>query len=427
MPDPQTASADASPPTDRPFSPVEAEERTELLDIFRGVAVLGILLVNLGLFFAPIYTMMLKSTWVAPIDRIAKVLIVFLAEGKFYTVFSFLFGLGAAVQMGRADARGRPFAGFFARRLGWLLLIGACHAFLIWYGDILATYALLGFVLLLFFRRKNTTLLVWTIVFLLIPLVFVTGFTMLLFLGNLVPEAAEAIDNAMAESRELNQERIDEANRVYPAGGYREILPLRAQQVGTIYGYSLMVMPGILAIFLIGFNFGRRGFFQNVQTHLPRIRKLLPWLLLAGLLGSGTYTALRLTLDQMRPTPLILLQSVSSIVGNLSLCFSYLLGITLLVQRDSWHRLFRPLAAVGRMALTNYLMHSLLFTLLANGYGLGFYGRVRPSVGLLLTLATFALQILLSNWWLRRFRYGPAEWLWRSLSYGRLQPMRRSA
>jgi len=417
-------------PTSRPpdaplLAPVPTAERVELLDILRGVAVLGILLVNMELFFAPIYSLSFASAWTAPFDRVVDALIAFIAQGKFYTMFSFLFGLGAAVQLERADERGRPFEGFFARRLGWLLLIGLCHAFLVWYGDILAQYALIGFVLLLFVRCKNKTLLVWTVLLLLVPLILFGCITALTSLAGFFPESAEAVDDAMAESRQAYQERIDEANRVYPVGSYGEILPLRVRQVGTIYSFMFFAAPGILGMFLIGLNLGRRRVFHELPTHLPRIRKLLPWLLLFSLLAGGAYAALQSFVDQMRPSALLWLQQTAFFLGSPALSFSYVFGIALLVQCERWRRLVRPVAAVGRMALTNYLMHSLVFTFVANGYGLGYYGRVRPLIGLAMTLGTFVVQILLSNWWLRRFRYGPMEWLWRSLSYGRLQPMPR--
>jgi uncharacterized protein len=119
-----------------------------------------------------------------------------------------------------------------------------------------------------------------------------------------------------------------------------------------------------------------------------------------------------------------LLQQLGMIVGGPAQSLFYACAIILLWQKESWRRRLTPLAAVGRMALTNYLMHSVVFTTLANSYGFGLYGRIPPSVGILMTLAMFALQIPLSNWWLSRFRFGPVEWLWRSLTYWRLQPMR---
>jgi uncharacterized protein len=243
--------------------------------------------------------------------------------------------------------------------------------------------------------------------------------------AELIPEGAEAIDEAMAQSEQQTAQNFDEALRVYPTGGYGEILPLRARQVGTIYTYVLFAAPNILAMFLIGLNLGRRRLFHDLTPHLPRIRRLLPWLLVLGLVLSGLFTALRFNVEQTRPSPLLLLQQVGFLLGSTALSFAYVFGIALLVRRESLLRLFRPLAAVGRMALTNYLMHSLIFTFVANGYGLGFYGRLRPPVGLAMTLAMFVLQIVLSNWWLGRFRFGPMEWLWRSLSYRKLQPMRR--
>jgi uncharacterized protein len=307
----------------------------------------------------------------------------------------------------------------------WLLVIGACHAFLIWFGDILATYALIGFWLILFARRKSTTLLVWTIVMLLLPLALLTGIVGILELAKLSPEATAEVEQGFAENREQAQERLEAARVGYAAGGYREILPLRARQVATSYSYFFFGAPGILAMFLLGLNLGRRRFFHDPAPHLPIIRRWIGWLFVVGLAANALMVVLVRSVDQIVPSPAMLLQQVTFLVGGPALCFAYVGGIVLLAQRESWRRLLMPLAAVGRMALTNYLMHSLVFTTLANGYGGGLYGKVSPSVGLLLTLAMFAIQIPLSNAWLRRFRFGPVEWLWRSLTYLRLQPMRR--
>ena len=433
--DPDENAVEALPPEPAPapaplpaLAPTTGGERVELIDVLRGFAILGILLVNMQMFFSPIYLMASAATWWSgTADRIVELSIQFVAQGKFYAMFSFLFGMGLAIQMERAEARGARFGRFFAMRLVWLLLIGAVHATLIWFGDILALYALLGFVLMLFRRRTNKTLLIWTIILMLLPLVLigmgVLAFSMLQFApADVQAETMESIELAGQETMEL----VDRARIVYATGGYGEILELRLTQLGTVYSYIIISAPNVLALFLIGLNLGRRRLFHNVAEHLPAIRRWAVALLLVGLaantLGVIATTAID---DPMVPSPVMWLAQVGMIFGGAGLCFFYVTGVTLLYQRAAWRRLLGHLAPVGRMALTNYLMHSIVFTTLANSYGFGLYGKIPPSIGLLMTLTTFGLQIPLSAWWLRRFRFGPMEWVWRSLTYNRRQPMRR--
>jgi uncharacterized protein len=411
-----------------PLAPVGEGERVELLDILRGVAIFGILLVNLQMFFSPIYLWFSTADWwTAPVDKAAERLVLFVAQGKFYTLFSFLFGVGMSIQLQRATRRGDRFVPFFARRMVWLLLIGLAHAFLLWFGDILATYATVGFALILFRNRRPTTLAVWAIILLLIPLVLVGAATAIVEVASMFPEPAAEIERATAESDARSVEAAKQAREGYPTGSYVEILPLRARQVGAIYTMFPLFASGVLALFLIGLNLGRRRFLQEVEPNLTLIRRLIWWLLGVGVAGNAVGVVL---LDRVHPgMPSVegFVQQVAFAVGAPALTFFYIAAITLMVQKPSWRRRLAPLGAVGRMALSNYLLHSLVFTTLANGYGLGLYGRIRPSVGLLMTLAMFAAQVPLSVWWLRRFRFGPVEWLWRSLSYWRLQPMRRAA
>lgn len=409
------------------LDPIAPRERVALMDALRGFAVLGILLVNMQFFFSPIYLFGRSAEWWPGLaDRAVEWAIQFLAQGKFYSMFSFLFGVGAAVQLQRADARGDSFARFFARRMFWLLLIGSIHAFLIWFGDILFFYAVIGFALIPFARRKYMTLTVWTVILLLIPLLIMGGIVGILELARLQPESAAEVDRMLAETGQKTQERLERARELYPAGSYGRILELRATQWGTVAASMLIWLPNILALFLIGLQVGRRDFFRNVLQHLPRIRRWVRWLLALGITASLAGLALRgQIVDFNVPSPVMWLQQVLFTVGAPALCFSYVLLITLLSQSAAWQQRLAPLQAVGRMALTNYLMHSVVFTMLANGYGLGLYGRVGPSLGLLLTVAMFLAQIPLSAWWLSRYRFGPVEWLWRSLSYRGLQPMRR--
>jgi len=160
--------ASASPPV---IGPVPGQERIDAMDILRGVAILGILIVNMGLFSLP-DGLPAHQLWPNAIDGAAERLIFFFAQEKFKSLFSFLFGLSLAVQMMRAEARGARFVPLYLRRLSILFLIGVAHFLLLWDGDILHDYAMLGFVLLIFRRRSLKTLLVWAAIFLSIPVLF---------------------------------------------------------------------------------------------------------------------------------------------------------------------------------------------------------------------------------------------------------------
>jgi uncharacterized protein len=401
-------------PTDvRALSPVASPERVELIDILRGFALFGILLVNMQMFGAPLQLWFSQiEWWPGPLDRAVELGIRFLAQGKFYTLFSILFGLGLAIQFDRAEARGVRSARPFMRRYSWLLVIGLIHAWLIWMGDILVSYALVGFLLLPFRRRKLKTLAVWTVVLLLIPLAF---FAVPVFLVE-VPE----------QDQEEIRVAIDGANEAYSSGDYGLIFGQRAIDVLTVWVFSLFSVPSFLGLFLIGLNLGRRRFFHDLPRYLPLVRRWIWWLFAVGVAGN----AIMVVATEISPQPVSRIGwygQLAMTFGGPAMTLFYVSAIVLLVQREAWQRRLAPLAAVGRMALSNYLLQSLICTAIFNGYGwVGLYGKVAPSVGLVLTVALYLAQIPLSRWWLNRFRFGPAEWLWRSLTYRTLQPMRYS-
>jgi uncharacterized protein len=161
-----------------------------------------------------------------------------------------------------------------------------------------------------------------------------------------------------------------------------------------------------------------------VQGNLPLWRKVFVWGAVLGIIGNLLYVTLARTGNPLEPTLISLLGMVGYIIGAPALSLCYASGLVLLTQNERWYARLAPLAAVGRTALSNYLLQTLIATSIFYGYGLGLYGQIGPAFGILLTLAIFGLQIPLSNWWVERFRFGPAEWLWRTLTYGKLQPMR---
>jgi uncharacterized protein len=424
MADPATRRMGAAPSA----APVAPRERIAAIDIVRGFALLGILAVNMALFANPIYSVLGgHGPWTGPLDRAAAWLIRFLAESKFYTLFSFLFGLGLVLQMQRAAARGVPFVPVYARRLLILLVIGLIHAYLIWIGDILVSYALLGFVLLLFRRRSPRALLIWAAVLISLPVLLSAASVALLEMGRSDPTIAAQIDRSFAEQAADWAARAETAARVYAGGDVFAITAQRARDLAFFYPYTLFILPSVLAMFLVGLWVGQRGIAQDIPGHLPFIRRVAAWGLGLGLPLNLLYAVMSEISDRTIPTVPALVAALASSIGAPILSMGYAASLTLLAHRGDWGRRLAPLAPVGRMALSNYLAQSLVCTTIFYGYGLGLFGRVGPAAGLLLTIAIFLLQIPISVWWLRRFRFGPVEWLWRSLTYGRPQPMRAEA
>jgi uncharacterized protein len=397
--------------------PVQPHERVQVIDVLRGFALFGILLVNMPLFIWPVYTVMLESTpYLHPLDPIAEKLITFFAEGKFFTLFSFLFGLGLAVQLGRAQDKGLPIVPLYSRRLVILLFIGMIHAFLFWWGDILILYALLGFVLLLFRHRQPKTILRWAIVSFLIPILMTILASFSIF--------SSSSDTPLLEN--YTQE-FQNAIEVYRSSDFIAMIPQRLEDWGfsssgaSLSGMILMVMT----MFLLGLWVGKKGYLQHASAHLPFFRSVFVICLVAGLLSNG----LALLSGNLADNESLgfMLELLSLFIGYPTLSMAYASGLVLLWQQPVWKKRLQPLANVGRMALSNYLMQTLIVTTLVYGYGFGLYAKLGIATGLGLTIIIYLLQIFFSNWWMKRFKFGPAEWLWRSLTYGRLQTMKASA
>ncbi|HMF90673.1 MAG TPA: DUF418 domain-containing protein [Candidatus Angelobacter sp.] len=396
--------------------PVAARERIEVIDILRGCAILGILLVNMPLYGWPNWGPLRAMRADLPgglADEIASWFIWLFAEDKFYPLLSFLFGLGFSLQLLRAEGSGTHFLSVFRRRLFILLLIGLVHAFLIWSGDILARYAFVGFLLIPFRAWKPKTIIAAALVCILLPLA-------------LLPVQRELHDRSFVHvvSKDQSKQALwDQSMHAYTRGSFAEMSAERVRGVAWTVSWCIGWLQ-ILGLFLLGLYAGRRRFFQNLSIHLPFIRKAIWWALALGVAGTLVRAGI-FKLPQTR-APLVneLLQGAVDTAGFLAVSFFYAAAITLLAQRGTWKTRLLPLAAVGRMALSNYLFQSFVCTTLFYGYGFRLFAKVGPAAGLGLTFAIYAIQIPLSVWWLRRFRFGPMEWAWRSLTYGKLQPMR---
>ena len=412
---------------DAPLRPVAASERIEIMDVLRGFALLGILLMNIEGMAGPLFQSFSGlDPALTGADRIADALIYILVQGKFYTLFSLLFGMGFAVMSTRAEARGQPFAGVYWRRSLVLLVIGVIHGLLIWSGDILLMYALLSFFLLAF-RNVPAKWLPW-----IAGLTYLASSGMMLLLGlvgsamQLDPAAGADWNREMAKAGAEMSAMLEAQRSAYGSGTYLEAVIQRARDVGFMLSNLLFIGPTVFGMFLFGTWFVKSGAIA-APDRFPRLFAFLRW----GALPLGL--ALMLLSFWMEPTSNFSninlrasLAFVASSVGSVLMAFGYLGWIVKGVQTAATAPLLHWLAPAGRMALSNYLMQSIVCTLIFNGYGLRYLDQLPRAWQVVFVFTLFLIQVLYSRWWLARFRFGPAEWVWRSLTYLRPQPMRAS-
>lgn len=384
--------------------------RIVLVDALRGFSIFGILLVNLlyfsGPYYGPEFPRVVEARANGWLDFLALDFIRLVAEGKFLSMFSFLFGLSFALQLVRAEERGIDFRSVFRRRLFILLLIGVAHAFLLSAGDVLVQYALLGFLLLRFRESSDRSLLVWA------GLSFC--FLLLLTTASLLsPEPPVSFMNRLVE-RSL---------RIYAHGSLTAILSQRAFDVAFYY-LGVIFHSGylIFAMFLLGAYAGRRRLFDHARANKRFFQKItgcgfglgvMAWVV--SLSVASAQIGVHFTLHA--------LSTILVTVTAPALGLAYMSLIALTFQRAAWHAKLLPFARVGRMALSNYVFQSAVCNLLFYSYGLRLYGRTPLKFLPLLAVVIFVIQLVLSTFWLKHFRFGPAEWLWRSLTYGKFQTL----
>jgi uncharacterized protein len=396
------------------ISPISLTERIEVLDVLRGLAIGGILIGNIQWFSG--YGLMPPAIeQQAPLmDQITHFVVHFFVEGKFYSIFSFLFGFGFALQIARAGERGDTKASLFKRRLFWLLVIGLLHAYLFWSGDILSIYALIGFVLILFHRKSNESLLKWAFALLAVPIVTYI-LLYVLFVSFAPPDVTATINAAQVDS-------WNKAVQTVPQSSYLEIIT--GYNLNMIVGryaglLGQMRLPKILAMFLLGFYAYRRGFFQDLSAHQPFIRRVLVYCLVLGVVGNFAFAAFAHSEADVPPSSAGIVGVVGYAFGVPALALFFIAAVATLWRRDPWRRLLAFLAPVGRMALTNYLLQTLVCVLIFYGFGFGLFGKVGALSATLIALGIFLFQIVVSAVWLKYFTYGPMEWIWRQLTYGR--------
>ncbi|WP_210607820.1 DUF418 domain-containing protein [Priestia flexa] len=395
-------------------SPIKPSERIITLDVIRGFALLGILLVNMPAFHSPDFIHQLYAIDVGyeGLDAIIYAFLQLFVQVKFFTIFSFLFGVGFYLFMKRAELKGLKMRSLFFRRASILLIIGLLHLIFLWFGDILHLYAVGGFLLLAFYNRMPKTLIKWAFSLLAIYLA-------LLSITFFIP--VDMMD-------ELGLGNADDVLPtyiyMYESAPYLQWLAYRVniEVIPILLNIPFTLIP-VFAFFLFGLYAGKKGIFENAD-YAPFIKKVqivtgalsIPFviclfLLLQGLWDVGVYKS-----------------SATDLFKNLSgfsLCFFYMATLTRLLQLDTWKKRLGWLQFVGRMALTNYLAQTIICFILFNGFNL--YNHVSLTLGTAIAIVIFIAQVIWSKAWFRFFQFGPIEWLWRIFTYGHSSPLKRQS
>lgn len=386
--------------------PEQTPARIEMLDAMRGFALFGILLMNLEAFNGPIIGALggIDSN-LSGLDYLADALIYIFVQGKFWTLFSLLFGIGFAVMYDRAILAGGNFETIYRRRLFFLILIGLCHLWLIWEGDILFSYALAGFVLLGWQRSDADFSLTAIIAWFCAPLLVLAGI-------GILNGMEQDVDGQFSKE-------LAEQVRILGSGTYSDVLQWRIGKFGQDIASIVFSLPMTVAMFALGVRFYRQGVARPLDhAGSAALQKAL-------LIGCAGLSMMLLSvwiapeIDPTHPNGLFALINSLNLLAGALMCVSMFLGL-----RWSWatpvgRRYLEPLAPMGRMALSNYLGQSVIFTLIFNGYGVGAYQQLPRAWHIPVAMGFILCQMIFSKFWLQRFSMGPVEYLWRWATYGK--------
>ena len=464
------------------LAPIATSQRIDSMDILRGVALVGILVMNIEWFGRSIWEIGTFDSDLAGLDHAVGWLVRCFVEGKFYKLFALLFGMGFAVMLLRAREKGMAFGAWFTRRMLVLFVIGLLHMFLIWPGDILHDYAVAGLLLLGWvlvfqsdrmkkFSRPTTFLrigLIW-MVFPVASAAIAGGVFGLRYdesklqsaweenqhVAVLIeermalpyePEEAgdEEDDEVADEDRELTpeeetelavsaaverrherNENIEKEVTAYTHATYWEATRFRVtdslQRLASTPFFALVVL---MPIFLIGYWFVASG----VLRHRSENQHIFRPMAILGLSLGMFFTVSGLVILQHPVSDISQVIAAAANVlfffGQYVLCAGYVGLIILLLDKPRWFAFLNRFAPMGRMALTNYIMQTAILALIFHGYAGGLFGQVARAPQMLIAAAILVFQLYFSTWWLQKYRFGPLEWVWRSLTYQSMQPIK---
>lgn len=396
------------------ISPVKTSERFIILDALRGFALLGICMANFPEF--SLYTFLspeaAASMPTAVQDKITRYLLYIFVDGKFYTLFSLLFGIGFSIIIRNAERKGVNGFRIFYRRMGMLMLFGLLHLMFIWSGDILLLYALLGMLLPFFRQVPDKKLLGWALFFLILPIGV-----------DLVCEITRtnlALPFIRLQETYCAEYGINGTNFAYwlhDAEDYGTVFQFLVQ--GACVRMQEFIIGNryfkVLGLFLVGFYIGRNRIYADLEGRKNLLVKVCRLGLIIGLPCSLLYAWSSMGGHPLSDT----LHSLFYFISVYPLGFAYAAGLCLLYLRVKSLSIWKWLAAPGRMALTNYIGQSVIGMFLFYGIGLGWGSTIGLLQTEVIVLAVFLFQMLFSRLWLSGFKFGPLEWIWRMLTYGK--------
>jgi len=374
------------------FQPVRKQNRIEVVDALRGLALLGILLANV-----PCQE---PATGLTRLDSILQMGTHLLIDKKFITIFSILFGFGFYIQLKRAEERGIAFRAYYLRRMLILLLIGCVHAYLLWYGDITRDYAICGMFLLLVYKWPAKRILVTGIIF----AVFGTG---VIFILN----GVLGLPDYNYHTSIINQHPVTTSYLHYLQ------INARVDPFVNFINDSPITLVFCFGNMLLGFWMAKSGLFENYQR-FARTRKLL--MLSGATVGiASSYLFVQVTSGKLELTPALLWLPFVIVAGMLLQSQFYISLFIQLFNRDSWRKFMQVFSPVGKMALTNYLLQTFFYLLVFFYWtnGLKLFAHLSLWQTYLLSIGFFLVQVLFSRWWMKSHDQGPVESVWKKLSY----------
>jgi uncharacterized protein len=421
-------------------APVASSERISSVDTLRGIALLGILAMNIYAFSMPdeAYFSPLAYGGATGLNFATWLFTHLFFDMKMMSIFSMLFGAGMVLMATRSEESGGSIGKIYFRRVFWLLIIGLIHAYLLWFGDILVPYAVTGFIIFLFRKKSAKNLIILGIIILLFGTALNLGFGALMNymrdqyeISISSPEAEEAMEDyqrgfaqnwdeiksEFMPSEIEAQEELDVYRSSYP-----DIVKYRFNKVFTnhVQGIPFYLIWRIGGLMLLGMGLMKIGLFAaTLSRKFYLILMTISYLVGLSFVVNSILFQIGNGFDALYHyfQPFNYVGSVFVALGHISL-------IMLICKSSILTNLKSRLASVGQMALTNYLMHTILMTSIFYGYGLGLFGKVDRFPVMGFVVGVWILQLLISPIWLRYFRFGPAEWLWRTLTYWKAQPMR---
>ena len=396
-------------------NPIEFNKRIFEIDGIRGFALLGILMMNIMSFAGPdiddsfsgtrseIYT----GFW----NELSLFLINTFVTANFYTMFSFLFGLGFYIFLSRAEKKKQSTSVLFLRRIGLLLIFGLLHGILLWYGDILWTYAITGLFLLLFYKFKPKVNLIIAVSLLVIMTIMIILSVAAAYMMEMYNSGTGLETEGFVFSLHMTETILN--------GSYGDLVSMNAIILGLSAAGAIFVIPNVLAMFLLGLYAGQKGYFNNLRKSLGLLKKV-------AVIGIGIGLPVKiftgyLTTYQSHDDVFVQLAQLSSTIGGPLMSLGYIAALALILLKLP--KLVSLLQPVGQMALTNYIGQTVIMLVIF--YVFGLFNSVNAVWFIPIALGVFILQLLLSHFWMKYFSYGPLEWLWRSFTYFKIMPLRK--